>query len=129
MIPLGVGIDIVDVSRVERMLESLGPRVMDRLLTDAERTYCLSMAVPARHIAVRIAAKEAAFKAFQPEESRIAIGWREIEVERNDEGRPSLRFTGRAQERAESLGVRRVMVSLSHSDLQAAAVVMLLGGA
>lgn len=127
MIPLGVGIDLVDVARVERMLEGLGPRVMDRLLTDAERAYCLSMAVPARHVAARIAAKEAAFKALQPEDQRIAIGWREIEVERNDEGRPSLRLSGRAQERAEGLGVRRVMVSLSHSDLQAAAVVMLLG--
>jgi holo-[acyl-carrier protein] synthase len=127
VIPLGVGIDLVDVARVQRMLDQLGSRVLDRLLTDAERAYCLSMAVPARHIAVRIAAKEAAFKALQPEEERIPIGWREIEVERNDEGRPSLRLCGRAHARATALGVRRVMVSLSHSDLQAAAVVMLLG--
>ena len=127
MVPLGVGIDLVDVARVERMLDRLGTRVLDRLLTDAERAYCLGMAVPARHVAARVAAKEAAFKALQPDTERIDIGWREIEVVRNSEGRPSLSFAGRAHERSERLGVHRVMVSLSHSDLQAAAVVILLG--
>jgi len=127
MMPLGVGIDLVDVARVERMLEQFGSRVLERLLTEAECSYCLSMAVPARHVATRVAAKEAAFKALQPDTGRIDIGWREIEVARNDEGRPSLRLTGRAHERSERLGVRRVMVSLSHSDIQAAAVVVLLG--
>jgi len=127
MTPLGVGIDLVDVARVQRMLEQFGPRVLDRLLTDAERAYCLGMAVPARHVAARVAAKEAAFKALQPETGRIDVGWREIEVARNHEGRPSLRLTGRAEERSLSLGVHRVMVSLSHSDIQAAAVVVLLG--
>ncbi|HXV87072.1 MAG TPA: holo-ACP synthase [Gemmatimonadales bacterium] len=127
MIPLGVGIDLVDVARVQRMMDQFGPRVLDRLLTDPERDYCLSMAVPARHVAARLAAKEAAFKALQPEQGRIDVGWREIEVARNDEGRPSLRLIGRAEGRSHALGVQRVMVSLSHSDLQAAAVVVLLG--
>jgi phosphopantetheine--protein transferase-like protein len=78
-------------------------------------------------VAARVAAKEAAFKAFQPEHGRIDIGWREIEVARSDEGQPSLKLCGRAQERSERLGVRSVLVSLSHSELQAAAVVVLLG--
>ncbi|OGU01425.1 MAG: holo-[acyl-carrier-protein] synthase [Gemmatimonadetes bacterium RBG_16_66_8] len=127
MVPLGVGIDLVDVARVERMLDQFGHRVLDRLLTEGERAYCLSMAVPARHVAARVAAKEAAFKALQPDDGRIDIGWREIEVVRNHEGQPSLALQGRARKRSQQLGVRRVMVSLSHSDLQAAAVVMLLG--
>ena len=62
---LAIGIDLVTVARVERLLERHEDRALERLLTDAEQAYCRGMAYPARHVAARIAAKEAVFKALQ----------------------------------------------------------------
>ena len=126
MNPLGIGIDVVDVARVARMLERNGERALRRLLTDEERDYCLSKAVPARHIAVRLAAKEAAFKAFHSAGARGMVGWLEIEVKRHPHGEPALALMGRARAFADELHVGRALVSLSHSDASGAAVVLLL---
>ena len=126
MTPLGVGIDVVDVARVERLLRRSGERALVRLLTARERAYCVAQPEPAPHVAARIAAKEAAFKAFQSGGSRSLMSWREIEVRRADHGEPTLLFHNRARLVAQQLGVCRVLVSLSHSRLQAAAIVLLL---
>jgi holo-[acyl-carrier protein] synthase len=127
MNPLGIGIDVVDVARVARLLQQHGERALPRLLTDAERDYCLSMAVPARHVAVRLAAKEAAFKAFHSAGARGMLGWLEIEVQRLPHGEPALVLHRRARAFADQLQVSRALVSLSHSDTQGAAVVLLVG--
>lgn len=127
MTALGVGIDLVDVGRVERLLQRSGERALRRLLTPDERAYCVGQREPAPHVAARIAAKEAAFKAFHSAGSRSMMAWREIEVLRADHGDPRMVFHDRAEHTARQLGVRRVLVSLSHSHLQAAAIVLLLG--
>lgn len=125
---LGVGIDLVDIDRVERMLARHGDRVAERLFTGREKTYCAGMARPARHYAVRLAAKEAAFKALSGSEEARAIGWLEIEVVLDSIGRPSLALHGRAHTRAMVLGVARSHLSLTHSDASAGAVVVLEAG-
>lgn len=122
---IGVGIDLVDVERVQRMLDAHGTRLVQRLFTDAERDYAMRMARPALHLAVRLAAKEAAFKALSGTKGATAIGWSEIEVTRDDLGRPSLTFHGRAAERATELAIARCHCSLTHTDTSAAAVVVL----
>ncbi len=124
---LGVGIDLVDVQRIEDMIERKAHRVIEKLLTPAEREYCLGQAIPAQHIAARIAAKEAAFKSLQLVPEARAISWQDLEVERNANGSPNLRLHGKAAEIAEETGVTRMLISLSHSNLQAAAVVMAQG--
>jgi holo-[acyl-carrier protein] synthase len=121
-----VGIDLVEIARVERMLERSGERLLCRLLTEGERRYCLSRGDPARHVAARVAAKEAAFKALFPEDGGY-IGWQEFEVLRSPEGRPHLLLKGRAEDRARRMGVSRALVSLSHSHTHAVAVVILVG--
>lgn len=126
MTTIGVGIDVVDVARVERILGRKGRRALDRLLTDAERAYCLGQAEPARHVAARLAAKEAAFKAFHSAGARRMISWREIEVQRQSQGEPSLLLHRRAQQCAADLRLARLLVSLSHSHTQAVAIVLLL---
>jgi len=123
---IGVGIDVVDVARVGRILGRKGRRALERLLTEAERAYCLEQPEPARHVAVRLAAKEAAFKAFHSAGAGRMISWREIEVQRQPQGDPSLRLHGRAQQCAVDLHLARVLVSLSHSHTQAVAIVLLL---
>lgn len=126
MNPLGIGIDVVDVARVTRLLQRNGDRALQRLLTGAERDYCLSQAEPARHVAVRLAAKEAAFKAFHSGGARGMLGWQEIEVQRHPHGEPTLVLHRRARAFADQLHVGRALVSLSHSQTQGAAVVLLL---
>ena len=122
---LGVGVDLVEISRVRSMIASQGDRAIQRLFTDGERRYCAKMANPARHYAVRVAAKEAAFKALSGTDDARGIGWREMEVDLDAIGRPSLLLHGRASARARELGVMRTWISLSHGDDLATAFVVL----
>jgi len=126
MTPHAVGIDLVAVSRVEKLLARSGDRAWERLLLPGERAYCESMAVPARHVAARVAAKEAVFKALQGTEDARGIGWREIEVVRDEHGRPSVELHGRAAARMREMGGRAVLLSLTHTDDLAAALAVLI---
>lgn len=120
----GIGIDLVDIARVAKLLDAKGDRALRRLFTTAELEYALPRALPAQHLAARLAAKEAAFKALAGNSLARGIGWREIEVIRGDHY-PTLAFHGRASERAAELGVTSVWVSLTHSATTAGAVVVL----
>ncbi len=120
-----MGVDLVEVSRVAAIIAEKGSRVYQRLLTVAERAYCESRPDPATHVAVRLAAKEAVYKALQGSDEARGIGWREIEVTRAPDGRPEARLTGLAATRARELGVRRVLLSLSHTHQAAVAVAVL----
>ena len=128
MTAIGVGVDLVEVSRVAAIIADKGSRVFERLLTPTERAYCESRPDPATHVAVRLAAKEAVYKALQGSEAARGIGWREIEVIRAPDGRPDVRLTGFAAARAEQLQVERVLLSLSHTHQAAVAVVVLERG-
>jgi holo-[acyl-carrier protein] synthase len=122
---VGVGVDLVEVSRARAMLADKGALVFDRLLTPAEAAYCRSRPDPAEHVAVRLAAKEAVYKALQGNDAARGIGWRDIEVTRAPDGRPDVALTGLAATRARELGVTRVLLSLSHTHEAAVAVAML----
>lgn len=124
---LGLGLDAVDIARVERMLADNGDRMVQRLFSDAEAAYAMARARPAEHLAVRLAAKEAAFKALAGNALARAIGWREIEVLNGSDGAPTLVLTGRAEARARELGVGRVLVTLTHTETVGVAVVVLEG--
>jgi holo-[acyl-carrier protein] synthase len=120
----GIGIDLVDIARVEKLIDAKGDRALRRLFTADEVAYALARPLPAQHLAARLAAKEAAFKALAGTSLARGIGWREIEVVRGEE-RPTLLFHGRAAERIAELGVTEVWVSLTHSGTTAAAMVVL----
>jgi holo-[acyl-carrier protein] synthase len=121
----GVGVDLVEVARVRKMLAEKGAQVFDRLLTKDEADYCRSRPDPAEHVAVRLAAKEAVYKALQGSEAARGIGWREIEVVRAADGRPDVVLSGLAAQRAAELGVRRVLLSLSHTHEAAIAMAVI----
>jgi len=121
----GVGIDVVDIARVERMLDGKRERALTRLFTADEIAYAKARPRPAMHLAARLAAKEAAFKAFAGTDEARLIGWREVEVVPRDGHSPTLAFRGRAEARARELEIRHVWLSLTHSDTTAAAVVVL----
>ena len=124
---IGVGLDLVDNTEAARLLQRWGERLLRRLLTDAERKYVIQMPFPAQHLAVRLAAKEAVYKALQSIPGTREIRWREIEVVRHSEGRPSIELHGQAARLAKSGGVGRISLSLSHTALSAAAVAILEG--
>ena len=125
MSAIGVGVDLVEVSRTRKMLDEKGGHVYDRLLTAAEAEYCRSRPDPAEHVAVRLAAKEAVYKALQGSDAARGIGWRDIEVTRAHDGRPDVALAGLAAARARELGVTRVLLSLSHTHEAAVAVAVL----
>lgn len=127
MSPVGVGVDLVEVARVARLLSRKGDRALSRLLTDEERAYCMAQPAPAPHVAARLAAKEAVYKALQVDGAARAVGWRDTEVVRGPEGAPGVTLHGRARAAADRLGVKSVLISLSHTDTTAAAIVVLLG--
>lgn len=122
---VGLGVDIVEIDRMKRMLETQGDALIRRLFTDGETQYALSHVEPAMHFAVRVAAKEAAYKALSGNHLARAVGWREIEVCLREDGAPYLNLHGRARSRATELAVVRSLVSLTHSKTAAVAVVVL----
>ena len=121
----GVGIDLVEIVRVERMLDGRGERMLARLFTADEVAYARARARPAMHLAARLAAKEAAFKALSGSEEARSIGWREVEVVPREGHGPTLAFHGRAEVRARQLDIGHVWLSLTHTDNTAGAVVVL----
>jgi len=114
---IGVGIDVVDVSRFAATLRR-SPGLRDRLFTATERT------LPPASLAARFAAKEALAKALG---APVGLRWHDAEVHRSDDGRPHLRMTGTVARRAGELGVSHTHVSLSHDAGIASAVVVLEG--
>jgi holo-[acyl-carrier protein] synthase len=122
---LGVGIDIVSAARVERLLGRHGERAMQRLFTSRERDRAADYAHASLHLAARIAAKEAAYKALSGDGRAHGVGWLDIEVRRFADGRPGLAFHGAAARRIEAMGVTRCHLSLTHAGGVAAAVVVL----
>jgi holo-[acyl-carrier protein] synthase len=124
---VGIGIDLVDIARVDKLLDAKGDRALQRLFTQDELDYALPRALPGQHLAARLAAKEAGFKALAGNTLARGIGWREIEVVRGEQY-PTLALHGRAAERAKELGVTSIWVSLTHSATTAGAVVVLEAG-
>jgi holo-[acyl-carrier protein] synthase len=121
---LGLGTDLVAVGRVEALLARHGERFLARVFTSDERAECLRRARPAVHLAARLAAKEAAMKALGTGWG-AGVHWQDIEVCSDGESQPFLRLAGAAKLRADSRGVRRSLVSLSHDGGYALAAVVL----
>ena len=121
---VGLGIDAVDIDRIERMLAAKGDRILQRLFTAQELSYLSTKVAPAQHLAVRIAAKEATYKALAGNDLARGIGWREVEVFSRDDGAPQLRLHGRAADRYAELSATSIHVSLTHSAATAVAVVI-----
>ena len=122
---LGVGMDVIEISRVRRLIERHGEHALRRLFTDHEREYAEGHRDPARHLAARIAAKEAAFKALATHAAGRGIGWRDMEVVAGGGRPPRLLFRGLAAECAAELEVSAAWLTITHAVDVAAAVVVL----
>ncbi len=116
---LSVGVDIIELARIERTLARFGERFLRKVFTAREVAYCRGRAP---ELAVRFAAKEAISKALGT--GINGIGWREMELLADERGKPLVVLHGRAKARAEALGLSEWAVSLSHSDHDAIAFVV-----
>ena len=122
---IGIGIDVVPVTRLQEMLDRHGDRVLRKLFTPNEIARAHDLAHQTLFLAGRVAAKEAAYKALSAEGADLGIGWQSIEIERLADGRPQLVLHGPALARFQALGAQRCHVSLSHDGGIAAAVVVI----
>src|SRR5437667_5344180 len=123
---IGIGVDVIECSRIQHSIECFGDRFLHRIFTNGEIEYSMSMKFPARHLAARFAAKEAVSKAFGTGIGK-AMGWRHIDIRKKPNGEPFLVFSGQAQELAKQRGVIYALVTLSHTEHHAVAVIVLDG--
>ena len=112
-----LGIDIIKVERIRHSLARFGARFSGRVLTPAEQRYVRDRP---ETFAGRWAAKEAISKVLGL--GVRGIGWKDIEIERLPTGQPAVRLHGRAERRAEQLGMDRIAVSISHESDYAVAI-------
>lgn len=117
----GSSIDVVAVARIARMIDKHGPRFLVRWFTAEEIAYCSATAEPHRHLAARLAAKGAVFKALHVADAG-PVPWRQIEIAADDAGAPAVRLTGRLAEAAARAGRGPVRLAMTHGEQFATAV-------
>ena len=136
---LGLGLDIVDRTRIERLLERYGGAFLRRIFRPgevrlqadsgtnaADRAGRASGDARASHVAGLFAAKEATMKALGTGWA-AGVGFRQIEVLRQASGAPALILHDEARRRADAMGVEHLWLSISHDGANAVAVVVLEG--
>ena len=121
---VGTGIDIVEIARFRKILAGSGERFLNRVFTLEEQKFCLARHDPAPHFAARFAAKEAVFKALGTGWAK-GVTWLDVEVQRQEDGAPTILLHGVAQEIAVSKGAGKIHLSLTHTDNWAAATSIL----
>lgn len=113
-----IGIDIIEIARIERAIARWGERFLQRVYTDLElRLYRQKPS----SLAARFAGKEAVMKLLGTE--RKGVSWKEIEILSDPTGKPSVYLYGKVQNQASSLGLNSLAISLSHSKEYAIAFV------
>ena len=113
------GVDIIEISRIEKAIIRWGERFFHRLYSEAERKLCRKR--PAS-FATRFAGKEAVMKALGT--GARGVSWREIEILSEPGGKPVVHLSGKAQERANTIGLTMLDISLSDSKEYAVAFVV-----
>lgn len=126
MVIAGVGTDLTRISRFQAFLDAGKSALLDRLFTAGEQAYALPKKSAASHLAARFAAKEAFFKALGLG-LRDGMTWHDVEVVRDDLGRPFLLLTGRAAAIVAERAIATAHLSYSHDGDYAVATVILEG--
>ena len=120
----GIGIDVVEVSRIRAAVERWGQRFLERVFTAEEISYAYKKNDPFLSLSVRFAAKEAFIKAAS---SRQAISLTDIEVANQENGRPLLRLQGGAKKAVGQMEIRNIHISMSHEKKYGVACVVIEG--
>lgn len=111
---VGLGIDIAEIDRMQAAMHRRGRHLLERVFTADEIAYCERHRDRAEHYAGRFAAKEAVMKALGTGWRR-GVRWVDIEVVRQPGGKPTVALRGEAARHAERLGVKNIVLSITHS--------------
>ena len=118
---LGHGIDLVECQRIARVWNRHERRFLDRVLTPAEQArLALYKKNPVQFIAGRWAAKEAVLKMIGTG-WRGQIAWKDMEILPDDLGQPKLSLRGETARAASKMGIKSVLISITHTEHYAAA--------
>ncbi len=123
---LGIGVDIVSVSRIRDLIERQGDRFIERVYTPAEREYCSKFKDPSERYAARFAAKEAVAKAFTTGIGEH-LNWKSIGVVSGERGQPEVELDELGKVLLYQVGGNHVAVSLSHTEETAIAFATIIG--
>jgi holo-[acyl-carrier protein] synthase len=117
----GLGTDIIEIGRIEKVITRYGQKFLDRIFTQKEQEYCSKHKMSARHYAGRFAAKEAIAKALGTGISKD-IGWTDIEIVNDSQGKPHVKFSSRI---IDNFDDPQCLLSISHCKEYASAVAIL----
>ncbi len=126
MISIGIGIDIAEVDRIEKLAEK-HEQFLTRVYTEREIGYCNKKRNKYQHFAARFAAKESVLKALGEGWSQ-EIKWTDIEVVNESSGRPRINTYGTVKRLVEQKGVKEILISLTHTSRYAIASAQLVKG-
>ncbi len=124
---LGIGTDIIECERIERMLQRHGDVFLARVYTAGEIDYCSGRKAGTQHYAGRWAAKEAVLKSLGTGWAH-GIQWTDVEVVNQQGGKPNIVLAGKAKQISEQLGIREIMISISHCRSYAVAYATAIAG-
>lgn len=122
---IGVGIDQIEVARIRESMDRHGEAFLSKVFTPKEKSFCLDRKDPAPCLAARFAAKEAASKALGTGIGK-EFGWLDLEVEKGENGQPFAVFSDQVQPLLEEKNAGSALLSLSHLDGIASAIVVLI---
>ena len=120
----GIGVDIAETARVEKLAANYGERFARRILTDDEFDEFKRRKGSGSYLATRFAAKEAVAKALGTGIGK-EVGFHCVQIENDSSGRPRLRFLGRAAELVDRLNINNSLLSLSDERHYVVAMVVL----
>lgn len=109
----GIGIDIIEIERIQRSIDTYGERFLNKVFTQTEIDYCLNKKNKYQHFAARFAAKEAVYKAISSGKS-TGVNWKDIEIYNEFNGMPSVKLYGELEELVGN--DRSLKVTISHSQ-------------
>ena len=108
------GIDLVECTRLQEVIDRHGDRFLKRIFTPGELDYSGDRKRRIEHLSARFAAKEAVMKVLGTGWS-AGVSWKDIEVTNDPAGRPEIQLTGKSRERASQLGIDTVLISITHT--------------
>jgi holo-[acyl-carrier protein] synthase len=122
---VGVGIDSIEVVRIKDSIEKHGDHFLNKIFTSGEQAYCKDKSDPAPFYATRFASKEAIAKALRTVMGKD-FGWLDSEIIHGSAGEPFVALSEQGEELLRSSGATKVLVSLTHLEAVASAVVVLV---
>lgn len=109
----GIGIDIIEIERIQGSVEKFGNRFLEKIFTETEREYALARKNKYQHLAARFAAKEAIAKALATGWSK-GFRWKDIEIYNEPSGLPQVRLFGELQKFVGN--DKSLKITMSHSE-------------